>query len=157
MKVIEDSYENGIFDEFVIPSVITDANGEPIGKVESEDSMIVYNFRPDRAIQISRTFANEDFPDFARGEQVTKDLDFVVLTDFSEHVVGYVAYNPTSLDNTLGEVLSHNNLNQLRIAETEKYPHVTFCMSGGREEEFPREKRVLIKSPKEATYDLEPE
>ncbi len=157
MKVIEDSYENGIFDEFVIPSVVTDANGEPIGKVESEDSMIVYNFRPDRAIQISRTFANEDFHDFDRGEQVPKDLDFVMLTDFSESVNGYVAYNPTNLDNTLGEVLSQNNLNQLRIAETEKYPHVTFFMSGGREEEFPGEKRVLIDSPKVATYDLKPE
>lgn len=155
--VIVDSYENGIFDEFVIPSVVTDKNGEPIGKVEDEDSMIFYNFRPDRAIQISRTFANEDFHDFDRGEQVPKNLDFVMLTNFSETVDGYVAYNPTNLDNTVGEVLAQNNLNQLRIAETEKYPHVTFFMSGGREKEFPGEKRILIDSPKVATYDLKPE
>lgn len=155
--VIADSYENGIFDEFVLPSVIMDENGEPIGKVEDEDSMIVYNFRPDRAIQISRTFANEDFKDFDRGQQYPKNLDFVMLTNFSETVDGYVAYNPTNLDNTVGEVLAQNNLKQLRIAETEKYPHVTFFMSGGREEEFPGEKRILINSPKVATYDLQPE
>src|SRR5699024_8092293 len=105
-EVIDDSYENGIYDEFVIPSVLTDVNGTP------------------------------------------KDLDFVMLTDFSETVDGYVAYEPTSLDNTIGEVLSTNDMKQLRIAETEKYPHVTFFMSGGREKEFPGEKRILINSPK---------
>jgi len=156
-EVINDSYENGIHDEFVIPSVITDENGEPVGKVEDEDSIIFYNFRPDRAIQISRTFANEDFHDFDRGENVPKDLDFVMLTNFSETVDGYVAYNPVNLDNTVGEVLAQHDMKQLRIAETEKYPHVTFFMSGGREEEFPGEKRVLINSPKVATYDLQPE
>ncbi|GGA67503.1 2,3-bisphosphoglycerate-independent phosphoglycerate mutase [Ornithinibacillus halotolerans] len=157
LDVIEDSYANGIYDEFVIPSVIVDENGEPVGKVEDEDSIIFYNFRPDRAIQISRTFANEDFHDFDRGPNVPKDLDFVMLTQFSESVDGFVAYEPTNLDNTIGEVLSQHNLKQLRIAETEKYPHVTFFMSGGREQEFPGEKRILIDSPKVATYDLKPE
>ena len=156
-EVINDSYENGIHDEFVIPSVITNENDDPVGKVEDEDSIIFYNFRPDRAIQISRTFANEDFHDFDRGENVPKDLDFVMLTNFSETVDGYVAYNPVNLDNTVGEVLAQHDMKQLRIAETEKYPHVTFFMSGGREEEFPGEKRVLINSPKVATYDLQPE
>ncbi|MGP4105503.1 2,3-bisphosphoglycerate-independent phosphoglycerate mutase [Virgibacillus sp. L01] len=156
-KVIDDSYENGIHDEFVIPSVITDDNDEPVGKVQDEDSIIFYNFRPDRAIQISRTFANEDFRDFDRGENVPKNLDFVMLTNFSESVDGYVAYKPVNLDNTVGEVLAQNDMKQLRIAETEKYPHVTFFMSGGRENEFPGEKRVLIDSPKVATYDLKPE
>ncbi|OZU88733.1 phosphoglycerate mutase (2,3-diphosphoglycerate-independent) [Virgibacillus indicus] len=156
-EVIDDSYKNEIYDEFVIPSVITDEYGEPVGKVEDEDSIIFYNFRPDRAIQISRTFANEDFQDFDRGENRPKNLDFVMLTNFSESVNGYVAYEPVNLDNTVGEVLSQNKLNQLRIAETEKYPHVTFFMSGGREQEFPGEKRILINSPKVATYDLKPE
>lgn len=156
-SVVEDSYENGIFDEFVIPSVITDGDNNPIAKVEDEDSIIFYNFRPDRAIQISRTFTNEDFQDFDRGVAVPKNLDFVMLTDFSETVNGYVAYEPVNLDNTIGEVLSQHHLKQLRIAETEKYPHVTFFMSGGREEEFPGEKRILIDSPKVATYDLQPE
>ncbi|WP_217588608.1 2,3-bisphosphoglycerate-independent phosphoglycerate mutase [Lentibacillus saliphilus] len=155
--VIDDSYEHGIHDEFVIPAVITDDNDQPVGTINDGDSIIFYNFRPDRAIQISRTFANVDFHDFDRGESVPKDLDFVMLTDFSETVDGYVAYKPVNLDNTVGEVLSQNGLNQLRIAETEKYPHVTFFMSGGREQEFPGETRVLIDSPKVATYDLQPE
>ncbi|WP_042142748.1 2,3-bisphosphoglycerate-independent phosphoglycerate mutase [Paucisalibacillus sp. EB02] len=157
LEVVEDSYQNGIFDEFVIPSVIVEANGEAVGKVEDGDSIIFYNFRPDRAIQISRTFANEDFRDFDRGSNVPKNLDFVMLTQFSESVDGFVAYEPANLDNTIGEVLSQNNMKQLRIAETEKYPHVTFFMSGGREQEFPGEKRILIDSPKVATYDLKPE
>ncbi|MBP1969443.1 2,3-bisphosphoglycerate-independent phosphoglycerate mutase [Virgibacillus natechei] len=156
-EVINDSYDNGIHDEFVLPSVILDENGAPVGKVEDKDSIIFYNFRPDRAIQISRTFADEDFQDFDRGENVPKDLDFVMLTDFSESVDGYVAYSPVNLDNTVGEVLTQHNMKQLRIAETEKYPHVTFFMSGGRENQFPGEKRVLIDSPKVATYDLQPE
>lgn len=156
-EVIKDSYDNGIYDEFVIPSVITDESGNPVGKVEDEDSIIFYNFRPDRAIQISRTFANEDFHDFDRGSHVPQNLDFVMLTNFSESVDGYVAYNPVNLDNTVGEVLAQHDMKQLRIAETEKYPHVTFFMSGGREKEFPGEKRVLINSPKVATYDLQPE
>ncbi|WP_099159934.1 2,3-bisphosphoglycerate-independent phosphoglycerate mutase [Virgibacillus ndiopensis] len=157
IDLVEDSYENGIYDEFVIPSVITDQNGNPNATIEDEDSIIFYNFRPDRAIQISRTFANDDFRDFDRGNGVPKNLDFVMLTNFSESVDGYVAYEPVNLDNTVGEVLSQNKMNQLRIAETEKYPHVTFFMSGGREQQFPGEKRILIDSPKVATYDLKPE
>ncbi|HLS07681.1 2,3-bisphosphoglycerate-independent phosphoglycerate mutase [Lentibacillus sp.] len=156
-EVIDNSYENGIYDEFVIPSVLTDENGNPVGQVEDNDAIIFYNFRPDRAIQISRTFANDDFHDFDRGEHPPKNLDFVMLTEFSEAIDGYVAYKPVNLDNTVGEVLSQHNMKQLRIAETEKYPHVTFFMSGGRENEFPGEKRVLIDSPKVATYDMKPE
>jgi 2,3-bisphosphoglycerate-independent phosphoglycerate mutase len=156
-QLIEDSYAQGIYDEFVIPSVITKENGEPVGTIKDEDAVIFYNFRPDRAIQISNTFTNEDFRYFVRGEKHPKHLHFVCLTKFSETVDGFVAFKPTNLDNTLGEVLSQNGLKQLRIAETEKYPHVTFFMSGGRENEFPGEKRILINSPKVATYDLQPE
>lgn len=157
MQVVEDSYANEIYDEFVIPSVMTDEAGNPIATIQDEDSIIFCNFRPDRAIQISRTFANEDFRDFDRGDKSPKDIYFVCLTLFSETVDGIVAYEPTNLDNTIGEVLAQNNLKQLRIAETEKYPHVTFFMSGGREKEFPGETRILIDSPKVATYDLKPE
>ncbi|SEA42770.1 2,3-bisphosphoglycerate-independent phosphoglycerate mutase [Thalassobacillus cyri] len=157
LEVVDDSYANEIYDEFVIPSVIVDEEGNPKAKIEDEDSVIFYNFRPDRAIQISRTFANEDFRDFDRGEKAPKNLHFVGLTQFSETVDGKVAYEPVNLDNTVGEVLAQNDLKQLRIAETEKYPHVTFFMSGGREAEFPGEERVLIDSPKVATYDLKPE
>ena len=157
IQLIDDSYEHGIFDEFVIPSVLTKENGEPVATIQNNDAVIFYNFRPDRAIQISNVFTNKDFRDFDRGEKHPTPLHFVCLTHFSESVDGYVAFKPTNLDNTLGEVLSQNNLTQLRIAETEKYPHVTFFMSGGREATFPGEERILINSPKVATYDLQPE
>ncbi|MRX72314.1 2,3-bisphosphoglycerate-independent phosphoglycerate mutase [Bacillus lacus] len=156
-ELIEDSYRNGIFDEFVLPSVITREDGQPVAKINDNDAVIFYNFRPDRAIQISNTFTNEDFRSFDRGPNHPKDLHFVCFTHFSETVKGYVAFKATNLDNTLGEVLAQNNLKQLRIAETEKYPHVTFFMSGGREEKFPGEERILIDSPKVPTYDLQPE
>jgi 2,3-bisphosphoglycerate-independent phosphoglycerate mutase len=157
MEVIEDSYANGIYDEFVIPSVIVREDGTPVATIKDNDAIIFYNFRPDRAIQISNTFTNEDFRSFDRGPKHPKNLFFVCLTHFSETVKGYVAFKPTNLDNTLGEVLSQNGLKQLRIAETEKYPHVTYFISGGREEPFPGEERILINSPKVATYDLKPE
>ncbi|KAA0548722.1 2,3-bisphosphoglycerate-independent phosphoglycerate mutase [Bacillus sp. BGMRC 2118] len=157
MECVEDSYQNGIYDEFVLPSVITKEDGTPIQTLKDDDAVIFYNFRPDRAIQISNTFTNEDFRSFDRGEQHPKNLHFVCLTHFSETVDGYVAFKPTNLDNTLGEVLAQNGLKQLRIAETEKYPHVTFFFSGGREQQFPGEERILINSPKVATYDLQPE
>lgn len=157
LQLVEDSYEHGIFDEFVIPSVITKENGEPVATIQDNDAVIFYNFRPDRAIQISNTFTNEDFRSFDRGPKHPKNVFFVCMTLFSESVDGYVAFKPVNLDNTLGEVLSQNGLKQLRIAETEKYPHVTFFMSGGREAEFPGETRILINSPKVATYDLKPE
>ncbi|MFY4774919.1 2,3-bisphosphoglycerate-independent phosphoglycerate mutase [Metabacillus sp. RGM 3146] len=157
IELVEDNYKNGIHDEFVIPSVLTKEDGSPVAKIEDNDAVIFYNFRPDRAIQISNTFANDDFRDFDRGEKHPKNLFFVCLTHFSESVDGYVAFKPVKLDNTVGEVLAQNGLKQLRIAETEKYPHVTFFMSGGREKEFEGEKRILIDSPKVATYDLKPE
>ncbi|WML45980.1 2,3-bisphosphoglycerate-independent phosphoglycerate mutase [Neobacillus sp. PS3-40] len=157
LDVVEDSYQHGIFDEFVLPSVITKEDGEPVATIKDNDAVIFYNFRPDRAIQISNTFTNKDFRSFERGDKHPNNLYFVCLTHFSETVDGYVAFKPSNLDNTIGEVLSQNNLKQLRIAETEKYPHVTFFMSGGREEKFPGEERILINSPKVATYDLQPE
>jgi 2,3-bisphosphoglycerate-independent phosphoglycerate mutase len=157
MECVEDSYSHGIFDEFVLPSVITSEDGKPVATIKDNDAVIFYNFRPDRAIQISNTFTNQDFRSFDRGPGHPNNLHFVCLTHFSETVDGYVAFNPVNLDNTIGEVLSQNNLSQLRIAETEKYPHVTFFMSGGREDKFPGEERILINSPKVATYDLKPE
>lgn len=157
MELIEDNYNNGIFDEFVVPSVLVRPDGSPVATVQNDDAVIFYNFRPDRAIQISNTFTNKDFRSFDRGEKHPENLHFVCLTHFSETVDGYVAFEPSNLDNTVGEVISQAGMTQLRIAETEKYPHVTFFMSGGREQEFPGEKRILINSPKVATYDLQPE
>src|SRR5699024_6158889 len=117
---------------------------------------IFFNFRPDRAIQLSQVFTSEEFQGFERGDRPAR-LFYVCMTHFSETVEGAVAFPSTDLNNTLGEVLADHGFNQLRIAETEKYPHVTFFFSGGREEPFPNEKRILINSPKVATYDLKPE
>ncbi len=156
-ECVEDSYENGIYDEFVLPSVMVKEDGTPVATIQDEDAIIFYNFRPDRAIQTSNVFTNKDFRDFDRGDKFPKNLEFVCMTHFSETVNGYVAFKPTNLDNTYGEVVSQAGLKQLRIAETEKYPHVTFFFSGGREEKFPGEERILINSPKVATYDLQPE
>jgi 2,3-bisphosphoglycerate-independent phosphoglycerate mutase len=157
VQAVKESYEQSVFDEFVMPTVIVKEDGTPVARIQDNDSVIFFNFRPDRAIQLSQVFTNDDFKGFDRGEKRPKNLFYVCLTKFSESIDGYVAYKPTNLDNTLGEVLAKHNLKQLRIAETEKYPHVTFFFSGGREAEFPGETRILINSPKVATYDLQPE
>lgn len=155
--VLLESYQNGIYDEFIFPSIIKDNDGNPIGSVEEGDAMIFYNFRPDRAIQLSSAFANDDFSAFNRGKKDISANEFVMLTSYSDSIKGKVAFDQVNLDQTVGEVLSLHDKKQLRIAETEKFPHVTYFMSGGREETFPGEKRVLIDSPKVATYDLKPE
>jgi 2,3-bisphosphoglycerate-independent phosphoglycerate mutase len=157
LQAIVESYEKSIYDEFVLPTVMVGEDDQPVASISSEDAVIFYNFRPDRAIQISQVFTNEDFRGFDRGLAIPKNLHYVCLTHFSETVDGFVAYKPVNLDNTLGEVLTQNGLTQLRIAETEKYPHVTFFFSGGREAKFEGEKRLLLDSPQVATYDLKPE
>ncbi|OXS79400.1 2,3-bisphosphoglycerate-independent phosphoglycerate mutase [Domibacillus enclensis] len=157
LEALEASYAAGVADEFFVPTVITDKEGQPVAKVQNNDAVILFNFRPDRAIQLANVFTNEEFQGFDRGEFLPKNLFFVCMTPYSGTVKGVIAYNKTDLTNTVGEVLSNHNLRQLRIAETEKYPHVTFFMSGGREGEFPGETRILVNSPKVATYDLQPE
>lgn len=157
VQAVKESYDKSVYDEFVMPTVIVNDDGNPAGLIEDGDGVIFFNFRPDRAIQISQVFTNDDFRGFDRGEQWPRNLYYVCLTRYSETVNGYVAYKPTNLDNTLGEVLTQHGKKQLRIAETEKYPHVTFFFSGGRETEFPGETRILVNSPKVATYDLKPE
>ncbi|XID92144.1 2,3-bisphosphoglycerate-independent phosphoglycerate mutase [Paenibacillaceae bacterium WGS1546] len=157
IAAVKESYEKSVYDEFVMPTVIVGADGKPVGLVESEDAVIFFNFRPDRAIQLSNVFTNEDFRGFDRGPGFPRNLYFVCMTLFAETVGGLVAYKPKELDNTLGEVLVQHGKKQLRIAETEKYPHVTFFFSGGRDHVLEGETRILINSPKVATYDLKPE
>ncbi|HEU4963482.1 MAG TPA: 2,3-bisphosphoglycerate-independent phosphoglycerate mutase [Bacilli bacterium] len=157
MEALEESYQKSVTDEFVMPTVIVGEDGRPVGQIRDNDGIIMFNFRPDRAVQISQVFTNKDFRGFDRGDKFPQDLYYVTLTKFSESVGGFVAYKPTDLDNTLGEVLTQNNKVQIRIAETEKFPHVTSFFSGGREDEFEGEERILIPSPKVATYDLQPE
>lgn len=153
---IESSYRREVTDEFVIPFVITE-EGQPVATVDTNDSVVFFNFRPDRAIQLSTAFTNDRFIGFKLSEKHPKNLKFVSFTHYSEDVNAEVAFENVDLVNTVGEVIARNGLSQLRIAETEKYPHVTFFMSGGREQKFPGEERILIASPKVATYDLKPE
>lgn len=154
VQAIKDSYANGVNDEFVLPIVIEE-NGEPIAKVKENDAVIFFNFRPDRAIQLSNAFTDKEWNFFARENHPV--VKFVTMTLYNPSIDAKVAYPPIELKNVLGEVLSNAGLKQLRIAETEKYPHVTFFMNGGRNEEFPGESRILINSPKVETYDLKPE
>ncbi len=150
------SYKQGIHDEFVVPFVIEEL-GKPVATVEDGDAVVFFNFRPDRAIQLSRAFTDPSFDELEKETKKFTDLKFVTFTHYSDEVVADVVYSSQNLENTLGEVISRNGLTQLRIAETEKYPHVTFFMSGGREDRFEGEERILIASPKVATYDLQPE
>ncbi|HFI0464421.1 TPA: 2,3-bisphosphoglycerate-independent phosphoglycerate mutase [Streptococcus suis] len=154
---VEASYANEVFDEFVVPFVINQADGQPVAQVEDGDSVIFFNFRPDRAIQLGTALTNPDFHGFERGPGHPEHLDFVSFTEYSDDVIAKIAFKKQDLKNTVGEVLANAGKTQLRIAETEKYPHVTFFMSGGRHEEFEGEERILIPSPKVATYDLQPE
>lgn len=156
VKAIEESYTNEVTDEFVIPTVMM-KEGKPVGTIQDGDAIIFANFRPDRAIQLSQVFTNDSFSEFDVGDAFPNDLHYVCMTHYSETVNGSVAFETVDLKNTLGEVVSKAGLTQLRIAETEKYPHVTFFFSGGREEKFSGEERILIDSPKVATYDLKPE
>lgn len=153
---VEESYSKDVLDEFVVPFVIKE-NGEPVATIDSNDAVIFFNFRPDRAIQLSTVFTNNEFNGFELSNKHPENLCFVSFTHYSVDVNALVAYENIDLVNTVGEVISKNGLTQLRIAETEKYPHVTFFMSGGREAKFPGEERILIASPKVATYDLKPE
>lgn len=150
------SYDQGIMDEFVVPFYIEE-NGAPVATVKSEDSLIFFNFRPDRAIQLTSALLTSGFESFALSPNHPDRLTFVSFTAYSDVLPTRIAFETLNLENTVGEVISANGLTQLRIAETEKYPHVTFFMSGGRESVFPGEERILIDSPKVATYDLKPE
>lgn len=156
MEGIEASYNQGVVDEFVEPFVIEEG-GLPVSTVENEDAIVFFNFRPDRAIQLSRVFTELNFEPFEIPRKELTNVKFVSFTHYSEEVVSAVVFENENLHNTVGEVLSANGLRQLRIAETEKYPHVTFFMSGGKEDAFEGESRLLIHSPKVATYDLKPE
>lgn len=154
---IEKSYERKETDEFVIPTVITGDNGQPLAKVEEGDSIIFFNFRPDRARQLTYAFCNEEFEGFHRKNGYFP-VCYVCMTEYDKTINNaMVAYGPESMDNILADVLSKAGLRQLRIAETEKYAHVTFFFNGGVEKAYPGEDRVLIPSPKVATYNLKPE
>ena len=155
LEAVQTSYDNEKFDEFVLPTVI-EKDGKPVATLQDNDSIIFFNFRPDRAIQLSNAITDDEWELFDRGQRA-KNLKLVTMTMYNPSVKAEIAFPPVALKNVIGEVLSDKGLSQLRIAETEKYPHVTFFMNGGRNEEFPGENRILIPSPKVETYDLKPE
>ncbi len=151
------SYEKGITDEFVHPTVIVKEEKRPVGLIQDHDSVIFFNFRPDRAREMTRSLCDPDFDGFVRQYQ-PKDLTYVCFTEYDPTIPNKeVAFQPQKLTNTLGEYISSLGLKQLRTAETEKYAHVTFFFNGGVEEPNPGEDRWLVPSPKVATYDLQPE
>lgn len=149
-QAVEAAYAAGTTDEFVLPTVI-----DPQGMIKTGDSVIAFNFRPDRMRQITRALVDEDFPWFSRQEGLR--VNYLCMTQYDETIQAPVAYPPERLANTLGQVISAQGLKQLRIAETEKYAHVTYFFNGGEEKALPGEERALIPSPKVETYDLQPE
>ncbi|WP_312651022.1 2,3-bisphosphoglycerate-independent phosphoglycerate mutase [Aminipila sp.] len=156
IKAIEQAYNNNQNDEFVIPAIIHGEHSNP-AIVNDNDSIIMFNFRPDRAREITRAFVSEDFDGFER-KKVIRNLCYVCMTQYDAEMPNVlVAFSPQSLKNTLGQYLAQQNLTQLRIAETEKYAHVTFFFNGGIEAPNKDEDRILIPSPSVATYDLQPE
>ena len=152
---IEASYAEGKTDEFILPTVIVDANGAPVSVIEDGDVAICFNFRTDRCREITEVLTQQDFPEFDMHEL---DLHYTTMTMYDQKFSNVsVIFENDNLNNTLGEVLAANGKKQIRIAETEKYPHVSFFFSGGREEQFGGESRIMVPSPKVATYDLQPE
>lgn len=154
LAAIGKSYEAGVTDEFIKPIIHT-KEGKPVGKMEEGDVVICFNFRTDRGRQITQALTQADFPDQGMKKLALK---YVTMTNYDDSFKGVdVIFEKDNLNNTIGEVLERAGKKQIRIAETEKYPHVTFFFSGGRETEFIGEKRILCPSPKVATYDLQPE
>ncbi len=152
---ITESYHNDITDEFIKPIILTNENDQPKATIEKDDVVIFFNFRTDRGRQLTQVLSQQDLAD----QNLKKlPLYFVTMTNYDSTFKGiHVIYDNKNIENTLGEVLEKAGKQQIRIAETEKYPHVTFFFSGGREQEFEGEKRILCPSPKVATYDLQPE
>jgi len=156
LEALERAYERGEGDEFVKPTVIVGSSGKPLSLIKSEDSVIFFNFRPDRARQIIRSFIDHDFNEFSRGTNPVNPY-YVTMTNYDRNFNIPAAFTLDDLKATLGEIYSGRGFRQMRVAETEKYAHVTFFFNGGRENPFPGEERILVPSPKVATYDLQPE
>ncbi|MEE4178566.1 MAG: 2,3-bisphosphoglycerate-independent phosphoglycerate mutase [Bacteroides sp.] len=153
-EAIQSSYDEGVTDEFIKPRVITGPDGKPLATLAEGDVVICFNFRTDRLREITTVLTQKDMPEFG---MKTMPLHYITMTQYDESFKGVrIIYEKEELKNTLGEVLSDSGKQQLRIAETEKYPHVTFFFNGGREENFPGEERIMVPSPKVATYDLQP-
>jgi len=155
-ECMEKTYAEGITDEFVVPTIIIH-DGKPTATICEKDSVIFFNFRPDRAREITRTFCDPNFEEFPRPKGLMP-LYYCCFTEYDANIPNkHVAFHAQSMDNVLGQYLADNGMTQLRLAETEKYAHVTFFFNGGREAPYENEDRILVPSPKVATYDLQPE
>jgi 2,3-bisphosphoglycerate-independent phosphoglycerate mutase len=155
LKAIEQSYANNVTDEFIKPTVITGADQKPLATIKDGDAVICFNFRTDRCREITEVLSQTDMPDFGMKKL---SLNYTTMTEYDKTFKNVnVVFENDNLNNTLGEILANNGKKQIRIAETEKYPHVSFFFSGGRETPFEGETRLMIPSPKVATYDLKPE
>ena len=155
VSAIAASYAQGVTDEFMVPAVVK-RDGKPLATIQDKDSVIFYNFRPDRAREITRAFCDDEFTGFPREKRL--ELTYVCFTEYDPTIPNkLVAFHKVELHNTFGEYLAAQGRTQARIAETEKYAHVTFFFNGGVEEPNKGEERILVKSPKVATYDLQPE
>ena len=155
IESIQNSYDAGVTDEFIKPIIMVDENEQPKATIKDDDVVIFFNFRTDRGRQLTNALSQKDFSEY---NMKALSLHYVTMTNYDETFKNInVVYNSNNIENTLGEVLESAGKKQIRIAETEKYPHVTFFFSGGREQEFNGEKRLLCPSPKVATYDLKPE
>ena len=155
-EAVDNGYARGETDEFIRPTVITGDGGAPVATVNPGDAVIFFNFRPDRAREITRAFVDRDFSGFTR-QTGYPGVNYACMTLYDSTINAPVAFTPQSLSNTLGQVLSREGVKQLRLAETEKYAHVTFFFNGGVEEANQGEERILIPSPQVATYDLKPD
>lgn len=155
LAAVENSYAAGITDEFIQPTVIVNEAQEPLAPIKDGDVALCFNFRTDRCREITQALTQMDFPE---QDMHTLDLHYTTMTEYDQSYKNvHVIFETDNLENTLGAILEQNGLKQIRAAETEKYPHVTFFFSGGREKIFEGEKRILVNSPKVATYDLQPE
>jgi 2,3-bisphosphoglycerate-independent phosphoglycerate mutase len=154
LSAIKRAYERGLTDEFIEPIVIVDANGEPVATIKDEDAVIFFNFRPDRARQLTRALAVAGFNEFSVPGR--PKIDFVCFTLYDRTFPLAIAFAPREHQNVLAEVWANIRVCNYRLAETEKYAHVTYFFNGGVEKEYPSERRLLVPSPKIATYDLQP-
>ncbi len=155
VEAITESYKNGVTDEFIEPIVLTNESGQPVATLKNDEVVIFFNFRTDRGRQLTQVLSQEDMPQFSMKKM---PLYYVTLTKYDDEFTNInIVFKKENIKTTLGEVLEYMGKTQIRIAETEKYPHVTFFFSGGREKPFKGEKRIMCNSPKVATYDLQPE
>ncbi|MCF8230961.1 MAG: 2,3-bisphosphoglycerate-independent phosphoglycerate mutase [Bacteroidales bacterium] len=155
LEAVQHSYDSGITDEFIKPVINTDKNGYPVGTINEGDVVMCFNFRTDRLRELTTVLTQKDMPEH---DMHTMPLHYLTMTEYDKTFKGIkVVFDKQQISNVMGEIIANEGRNQIRIAETEKYAHVTFFFNGGREEEFDHEKRIMIPSPKVATYDLQPE